>query len=131
VIANLRAITAEHALIASRLPALFLTLARNVQWWTRGPLLSYGQRVDSRARSWCGSSTRTGDPAPGAGELRGGGRVLHGGPGAYGQLKSLLGELIPLAVHRGGGLAWEYYFSFDGGSPPWVSAMARAPAGKL
>ena len=40
----------------------------------------------------------------------------------------LLDELLAIAVPRGGGLAWEYYFTFDGGRPPWVSASRRAPA---
>jgi hypothetical protein len=43
-------------------------------------------------------------------------------------MQELLGELIPLAVHRAGGLVWEYYFHFDGGSPPWISAMSEATA---
>ena len=34
--------------------------------------------------------------------------------------------MIPLAAQRGGGLTWEYYFHFDGGSPPWTSAMSQA-----
>ena len=37
----------------------------------------------------------------------------------------LLDELMSIAVPRGGGLAWEYYFNFDGGSPPWVSGLAQ------
>ncbi|MGH2872475.1 MAG: D-glucuronyl C5-epimerase family protein, partial [Solirubrobacteraceae bacterium] len=40
----------------------------------------------------------------------------------------LLAEMIPLAAQRAGGLVWEYYFSFDGGSPPWTSAMSQATA---
>ena len=32
---------------------------------------------------------------------------------------------MSIAVPRGGGLAWEYYFNFDGGSPPWVSGLAQ------
>ena len=28
----------------------------------------------------------------------------------------LLDELLAIAVPRGGGLAWEYYFTFDGGA---------------
>jgi hypothetical protein len=37
--------------------------------------------------------------------------------------------LIARAVPRkGGGVAWEYYFSFGGGRPPWVSGMAQAVA---
>jgi hypothetical protein len=43
-------------------------------------------------------------------------------------MQELLGELIPLAAHRAGGLAWEYYFHFDGGSPPWISAMSEGTA---
>jgi hypothetical protein len=33
--------------------------------------------------------------------------------------------MVPLAAERAGGIVWEYYFNFDGGSPPWVSAMAQ------
>jgi hypothetical protein len=40
-------------------------------------------------------------------------------------MRALLDEMIPLAVSRAGGLAWEYYFRFEGGAPPWVSAMAQ------
>src|SRR5947209_12002168 len=34
--------------------------------------------------------------------------------------------MIPMAARRGGGRTWEYYFHFDGGSPPWTSAMSQA-----
>jgi hypothetical protein len=33
--------------------------------------------------------------------------------------------MVPLATRRAGGLTWEYYFHFDGGSPPWTSAMSQ------
>ena len=46
VIENLHNMAAAGMLTASRLPALFLTLDRNRQWWRSGPLLSYGQRVE-------------------------------------------------------------------------------------
>ena len=29
------------------------------------------------------------------------------------------------AVPRAGGIAWEYYFTFGGGRPPWVSGLAQ------
>ena len=32
----------------------------------------------------------------------------------------------PLAAQRGPALAWEYYFDFGGGVPPWTSGMAQA-----
>jgi hypothetical protein len=50
------------------------------------------------------------------------------GAAAYPQLQGLLAELVPLAVQRGGALTWEYYFRFDGGSPPWTSAMSQGTA---
>src|SRR5919202_670732 len=34
--------------------------------------------------------------------------------------------LMSRSVVRAGGLAWEYYFRFGGGRPPWVSGMAQA-----
>ena len=40
----------------------------------------------------------------------------------------MLDELLPLAAERAGGLAWEYYFSFGGGRPPWVSGLAQGTA---
>jgi hypothetical protein len=40
----------------------------------------------------------------------------------------MLDELLPLAAERAGGVAWEYYFNFGGGRPPWVSGMAEGTA---
>ncbi len=36
--------------------------------------------------------------------------------------------LVDRSVVRAGGLAWEYYFRFEGGRPPWISGMAQAVA---
>ena len=47
------------------------------------------------------------------------------GPSDYPQMEALLAQMIPLAVNRGGGLVWEYYFQFGGGKPPWTSAMSQ------
>ena len=40
------------------------------------------------------------------------------------KLRALLDRLVDTAVKRGGFLAWEYYFWFGGGRPPWVSGIA-------
>ena len=40
-------------------------------------------------------------------------------------MEQVLSQIIPLAVNRAGGLVWEYYFRFDGGVPPWTSAMSQ------
>ncbi len=126
VIGNLQGMAAARGLTPSRLPALFLTLDRNRQWWTNGPLLAPHQEVEFTG------SHLVWEYYPGQGlELQ----VLAtfgkadgmytAGPSEYAQMQQLLNEMIPLAALRGGRLAWEYYFHWDGGSPPWVSAMAQ------
>ncbi len=129
VIENLHWIATDGELEVSRLPALFLTLERNVQWWTQGPLLSYGQRVEFTG------SQLVWEFYPGQGvqlqELSKFGKedgLYTGGPADYPEMKQLLAELIPLAADRAGGITWEYYFSFDGGNPPWTSSMTQGTA---
>jgi hypothetical protein len=36
--------------------------------------------------------------------------------------------VIPLATKRAGGIAWEYMFQFDGGTPPWTSGLSQGTA---
>ena len=129
VLATMHQMAGERLITASRLPALFETLARNRQWWTTGPLLSYGQQVE-----FAGSQL-VWEYYPGQGielqELGSFGKadgLYTAGRAHYAELRSLLAELVPLAAQRAGGLAWEYYFSFDGGSPPWTSAMSQGTA---
>ena len=44
------------------------------------------------------------------------------------KLRALLDRLIATAANRSGFLAWEYYFWFGGGRPPWVSGIATGSA---
>src|SRR3954464_6262459 len=44
VVADLDDMAARHQFAPSRLPALFLTLQRNVEYWTTQPLLAGGAR---------------------------------------------------------------------------------------
>ncbi|TMM25325.1 MAG: hypothetical protein E6F94_08255, partial [Actinobacteria bacterium] len=37
--------------------------------------------------------------------------------------EQLAQSLLDRSVVRAGGLAWEYYFRFEGGQPPWISGM--------
>jgi D-glucuronyl C5-epimerase C-terminus len=124
---NVHAIAAAGALTASRLPALFLTVDRNRQWWTTEPLLSNGERVEFAGSQlvweyYAGQGIQL-QVLGSFGKADG---LYSSGPSGYGALTELLGELIPLAAQRGGGLTWEYYFHFDGGAPPWTSAMSQA-----
>jgi D-glucuronyl C5-epimerase C-terminus len=44
------------------------------------------------------------------------------------RVQQLADALMARSVARAGGLAWEYYFRFEGGRPPWISGMAQAVA---
>jgi hypothetical protein len=44
------------------------------------------------------------------------------------ELRALLDRLVATAARRNGFLAWEYYFWFGGGRPPWVSGIATGSA---
>ena len=129
VLQNLRDIAGSGRLTASRLPVLFLTLQRNLTWWSRGSQLSSGQRVQ-----FSGSELAW-EYYPGQGielqQLGSWGQVdwmFQAGRRFWPRMLKLVDELIPLAAERGGGLAWEYYFAFGGGAPPWTSAMSQATA---
>jgi D-glucuronyl C5-epimerase C-terminus len=128
VLANLQAMAAAGQLIPSRLPALFLTLERNRTWWTTEPLLSGDERV-----SFPGSRI-VWEHYPGQGLQiqwlatfgEANGYYLSGHENA--NLRQLLGEVVPLATKRAGGIAWEYMFHFDGGAPPWTSGLSQGTA---
>ena len=129
VVGNLESLAAAGKLTSTRAPLAFLTVRRNRSWWTQGRLLNYGERVEF------GSSIIQWQSYPGQGlQLQwlgtfGKANALWTGGKRYNpKLKTLLGEIIPLATRRAGGIAWEYQFRFDGGSPPWVSGMAQGTA---
>jgi hypothetical protein len=127
VVKTLEGVAARGQLTASRLAPLFLTLQRNREWWTKGPLLSSGRRVgfDGSQIVW--------QYYPGAGIQI---QVL----GTFGKVNALwssrqntalgqaVDELLPLAAERAGGFAWEYYFDYRAGKAPWVSSLAQGTA---
>ena len=110
----------------SRLPALFLTLQRNREYWASQPLLAAGARISFPGSElvyqlypghglqiqWLGTF----------GKLNG---YWSGGKRYDARAGALLDEAIALATERAGGLAWEYLFGFDGQDPPWVSSLAQ------
>jgi hypothetical protein len=112
---------------AARLAPVFLELQRNLEWWGGDqPLLANGQRITFEGSELVYQ------------EVPGQGIHLHplanfGKLNAYAKASKrtnaragqLLDELMAIAVPRGGGLAWEYYFTFDGGKGPWVSGLAQ------
>jgi D-glucuronyl C5-epimerase C-terminus len=125
VVADVREIAARRLLTASRVPLVFLTVARNREWWSRGPLLSYGERV-----AFAGSGL-VWEAFPGQGIQ------LH--PlGTWGkanalwvsdydrELGALVREMRAVAVRRAGGIAWEYMFHFGGSPVVWTSGLSQA-----
>ncbi|MEA2412782.1 MAG: hypothetical protein QOC77_3343, partial [Thermoleophilaceae bacterium] len=107
--------------------AVFLTLARNTEWWTNGTLPASGARVgfDGSQVIW--------EYYPGQGiELQmlanfGRANALWSSKKKT-ALRGLVDELLPLASERSGYLAWEYLFRFDGGAPPWTSSISQGTA---
>jgi hypothetical protein len=129
VLATVEGMAARGSLRASRLAPLFLTLQRNLEWWSSGPLLVAGQRVsfaDSELvwQYFPGQGIQL-HPLANFGKLN---AYAKGNRRNNVRNTVLLDELMAIAVPRGGGLAWEYYFTFDGGRPPWVSSLAQGTA---
>jgi len=128
VLANTQAMAAAGQLTASRQAVIFLTLEKNQFWWTTKPLLSGEVRLSFPP------SKIVWQRYPGQGiQIQwlgtfgaANGFYLSGHENA--NLRRLVEEVIPLATKRAGGIAWEYLFHFDGGSPPWTSGLSQGTA---
>ncbi|MEI7889273.1 MAG: D-glucuronyl C5-epimerase family protein [Actinomycetes bacterium] len=125
VIAAIAAITNRHALTPSRLPMLMLTAKRNTEFFSHGRTPNYHQRVtfDTSDLVW--------QYYPGQGlqlQVLATFGVANGlwRANLPGHLRTLLDEMLALRANRAGGSAWEYTFSWDGGSPPWTSSMSQS-----
>jgi hypothetical protein len=128
VIRTLDAVARRGELGASRVPLAFETLRRNRQWWTTGSLLGYAARVrfpgsqlvwqsypgQGLQLQWLGTFGR----ANGLFQMR----------TKDAELGALLEEALGLAARRAGGIAFESWFTWDGGAPPWVSALSQGTA---
>jgi hypothetical protein len=155
VIGILRGMAARGALTGARLPLIFLTLQRNVEWWSAhgAPAAGSPGEKDVQGRK-CkplskGASTRAhvarisfpGSAIvwqyyPGLGlqlQVNGTFATAHAllqttNPEKLQAAAAILDEMRPLAVVRGGAPTWEYLFPFEGGLPPWASGLAQATA---
>jgi hypothetical protein len=127
VIETLEAIARSGQLDASRMPALFLQLDRNTQYWPDGLYPASGQRVSFAGSSlifqfYPGYGLQI-QPLANFGKANGLWRA-----GRDERLRALLDELVAIASRRGRFTTWEYWFEFGGGTPPWMSAMAQGTA---
>jgi hypothetical protein len=134
VVGSVEQLAAERRLTPSRFPAVFLNLRRNTRTWTQDAFPFAGER-----RSY-------GDAAvfqyvPGRGmqlhPLATWGKVnwqlrrcllTRGSDCAERRLRERIDGLARLPARRGGFVAWEYYYAYAQGSPPWMSGMAQATA---
>jgi Spy/CpxP family protein refolding chaperone len=128
VIGTLDSIAARGQLTASRLAPLWLTLARNVEWWTTAPYLpASGERVgfdgdelvyqyypgQGLQIQWLGTF----------GKLNALAKSTKAASAA--ESSTMIDQILPLASARAGGIAWEYEFAFGGGAAPWTSSLSQ------
>ncbi|HYZ28468.1 MAG TPA: D-glucuronyl C5-epimerase family protein [Thermoleophilaceae bacterium] len=127
VIDNVDAIAGSGQLTSSRLPAVFATLEANATWWKEGSIPASGARISVNGSPVIWQYYR------GQGiELQmlanfGKANALWSAKSRT-ALRQLLDQLVPLAADRGGWPAFEYYFKFGGGKPPWTSSISQATA---
>jgi hypothetical protein len=152
VIAVLEGIARRGQLTGSRMPALFLQLDRNRQFWRGNP--AFPVRTDLQPDP-C-TRPPSNDPAGARIVFPGSSIVFQYYPGqgiqiqplanfglANGMItacrhdpaacdsagiKKLLDEMVAIRSRRGGFVTWEYYFYFGGGTPPWTSGMSSGTA---
>jgi hypothetical protein len=126
VIENMHNIAVAGKLTPGRLTVLFLTLGYNRQWWASGNVPSSGSYVEfSGSELLWEYYAGQGIELQVLGTFGKADGLYTAGPAHYPQMETLLAQMIPLAVNRGGGPVWEYYFQFGGGKPPWTSAMSQ------
>ena len=127
VVDNVDAMAKTKQLTPSRLNAVFATLEANAAWWREGSIPAAGARVSVNGSPVIWQYYR------GQGlELQmlanfGKANALWSAKKAT-ALRALLDELVPLAADRGGWPAFEYYFKFGGGKPPWTSSISQGTA---
>lgn len=127
VIETLEDIAGRGQLTATRMPALFLQLERNIEYWPGRPYPARGQRVSFAGselifQHYPGHGLQI-QPLANFGKANGLWRA-----GRENRLRDLLDELVAIRSRRGRFTTWEYWFTFGGGTPPWMSAMAQGTA---
>jgi hypothetical protein len=133
VLTSVESLALRRLLIPSRMPAVFLQLERNRQYWPRMPYPAVGDQVSFRGSQllyqyFAGEGLQL-HPL----SIFKKANHLHGfcerkEPTCDEKaLRRILNEMTALAVKRSRHfIAWEYLFYFGGGTPPWMSGMAQA-----
>jgi hypothetical protein len=129
VVAGVRALAAVHALTPSRIPASVLTLRVNTRFWSRAPLPAPHFRMGATAvfQYYPGHGLQF-QPLASWGRVNALAAACERRRCPRARLAHALDRLSGLAARRDGFAAWEYYFAFAQGAPPWVSGMTQATA---
>ena len=157
VIRGVESLARRRLLTSTRMPAAFLQLQRNAEFWrTRGfPKAPQPERRPCTGAAGLGGARVAfgDDPVvfqwyPGQGlqiqPLANFGKAnalwracaeapvpapaTPPPPCRPEELRALLDRMVSLASERGGFVAWEYLFAFGGGTPPWISGLAQGTA---
>jgi D-glucuronyl C5-epimerase C-terminus len=135
VIAALESVAVRRKLTGTRMPSEFVQLLRNTVYWPSLPYPASGDQVSFKGSEVLyqyypgrGLQLQPLSTFKKANNMHGA-CTKHTGPCRKAGLKRLLDEMTSLAVRRSKRfIAWEYMFTFDGGTPPWMSAMAQGVA---
>jgi D-glucuronyl C5-epimerase C-terminus len=129
-IATAEGIDARGELSDSRVAALVLTLRRNAEFWAANLPPAPGTRVVFTGSPvileyYVGRGLQI-QPLANFGKANAywsscRSRADHTCP----KLRTMLDAMLALTSQRGAFNAWEYFFEFEGGSPPWMSGMAQ------
>ena len=133
VLTSVESLALRRRLGATRMPAAFLQLERNRQYWPRLPYPASRDAVSFKGSQLVfvyfpgeGLQLHPLSTFKKANALYG---FCERGEAACDEaaLRRILDEMTALAVKRGRNfIAWEYQFYFGGGTPPWMSGMAQA-----
>ena len=141
MIGTIRTLAAAHMLTVDRLRPTFLVLRTNTRFWANAPIPASGFRTSPDTdpavfqyypghglqlqplASWGRANAIAGACLA---ALRS--RTTQGPLPARARSPRSLDRLTALGARRSGYLAWEYYFAYGTGSPPWVSGMTQATA---
>jgi hypothetical protein len=130
VIAIAEEIEARGELTLTRLPALTMTLRRNTEFWAANGPPAPGTRVVFSGSPvlleyYAGLGLQI-QPLANFGKANAAWSSCRSrGDRTCTKLRQLLDAMIALGSARGTFTAWEYFFPFEGGAPPWMSGMAQ------
>jgi hypothetical protein len=138
VLAAVNGLASQHLLGHTRLRPAFLILRRNTEFWTREPMPAAGHRVNygpAVFQYYPGRGMQL-QPLASWGKvnwlarscINSRARARRRAGCSVAALRRGVDTLLGLAARRGDFLAWEHYFHWGGGTPPWISGMTQATA---